>query len=123
VRRQAHAAGLTNLYFVRGVARLLPLHDDVFGGIWSGTGLHRFREPERELTQMVRVARPGAPVAGLSLVQGGPLFYDTALRLALAYLPGLRGLPAYMALLEAVGLHDVRLFRDGAFVRFTALRA
>ena len=123
VRRQAHVAGLTNLYFIRGVARLLPLRDNAIAGLWSGTGLHRFREPERELTQMVRVARPGAPVAGLSLVQGGPLFYDTVLRLAAAYLPGLRGLPAYTALLEAVGLDDVRLFRDGAFVRFTAIRA
>jgi ubiquinone/menaquinone biosynthesis C-methylase UbiE len=123
VRRHAHSAGLTNLYFARGMARLLPLRDKVVGGLWSGTGLHRFREPERELTQMVRVARPAAPVAGLSLVQGGPLFYDTALRLAAAYLPGLRGLPAYTALLDAVGLHDVRLFRDGAFVRFTAVRA
>ena len=120
VRRGAHAAGLANLYFVRGVASLLPIRDAVIGGVWSGTGLHRFLRPERELTQMVRVSRPGAALAGLSLVRGGPAIYDAALRLGGAYLPGLRGLTDYTALLEGAGLKNVRLFRDGAFVRFTA---
>jgi len=123
VRRGAQAAGLANLYFVRGVASLLPVRDAVISGVWSGTGLHRFLRPERELTQMVRVTRPGATVAGLSLVRGGPAVYDAALRLGSAYLPGLRGLTDYTALLEGAGLKDVRLFRDGAFVRFTATRA
>jgi SAM-dependent methyltransferase len=123
VRRGARAAGVANLYFVRGVASLLPVHDRVISGVWSGTGLHRFLRPERELTQMVRVTRPGAPVAGLSLVRGGPALYDAALRLGGAYLPGLRTLADYTALLEAAGLKNARLFRDGAFVRFTATRA
>ena len=123
VRRGAQAAGLTNVYFVRGVASLLPVRDHVINGVWSGTGLHRFLRPERELTQMVRVTRPGATVAGLSLVRGGPAVYDAALRLAAGYLPGLRGLTDYTALLEGAGLKNVRLFRDGAFVRFTAARA
>jgi SAM-dependent methyltransferase/uncharacterized protein YbaR (Trm112 family) len=123
VRRQARAAGLANLYLVRGVASLLPVRDRVVSGVWSGAGLHRFLRPERELTQMVRVTRPGAPVAGLSLVRGGPAVYDLALRLGAAYMPGLRGLADYTALLEAAGLKNARLFRDGAFVRFTATRA
>jgi ubiquinone/menaquinone biosynthesis C-methylase UbiE len=123
VRRGAQAAGLSNLYFVRGVASLLPVRDRVISGVWSGTGLHRFLRPERELTQMVRVTRPGATVAGLSLVRGGPVLYDAALQLGRAYLPGLRGLTDYTALLEGAGLKNVRLFRDGAFVRFTAARA
>jgi len=123
VRRGAQAAGLANLYFVRGVASLLPVRDAVISGVWSGTGLHRFLRPERELTQMVRVTRPGATVAGLSLVRGGPAVYDAALRLASGYLPGLRGLTDYNALLQGAGLKHVRLFRDGAFVRFTATRA
>jgi SAM-dependent methyltransferase len=122
VRRGAHAAGLDNLYFVRGAPSLLPVRDRVIGGVWSGSGLHRFLRPERELTQMVRVVRPGAPVAGLSLVRGGPPIYEVALRLGGPYLPGLRTLPAYTALLEAAGLQHVRLFRDGAFVRFTGVR-
>jgi ubiquinone/menaquinone biosynthesis C-methylase UbiE len=123
VRRGAQAAGLANLYYVRGVASLLPVRDAVISGVWSGAGLHRFLRPERELTQMVRVTRPGATVAGLSLVRGGPAVYDAALRLVAAYLPGLRGLTDYTALLEGAGLKNVRLFRDGAFVRFTAARS
>jgi SAM-dependent methyltransferase/uncharacterized protein YbaR (Trm112 family) len=123
VRRGAQAAALDNLYYVRGVASLLPVRDRVISGVWSGTGLHRFLRPERELTQMVRVTKPGASLAGLSLVRGGPAVYDAALRLGAAYLPGLRGLTDYTALLEGAGLKNVRLFRDGAFVRFTATRA
>jgi SAM-dependent methyltransferase len=123
VRRGAQAAGLANLYFVRGVASLLPVRDAVISGVWSGTGLHRFLRPERELTQMVRVTRPGATVAGLSLVRGGPAVYDAALRLGAAYLPGLHSLTDYTALLQGAGLKNVRLFRDGAFVRFTATRS
>jgi hypothetical protein len=122
VRRAARAAGLTNLFVARGRAGLLPVRDKSVNGVWSGTGLHQFLRPERELTQMVRVARPGALVAGLSLVTGGPAAYDLALRLGAAYLPGLRTQADYSALLEATGLRAARLFRDGAFVRFTASR-
>jgi len=71
-RRRATEAGLANLYFIRGIPRLLPVRDSAIGGIWSGTGLHRYPRAERELTQMVRVAKAGAPVAGTSLVRGGP---------------------------------------------------
>ncbi len=123
VRRGARAAGLANIYCVRGSPSLLPVRDKTISGVWSGTGLHQFLRPERELTQMVRVTRPGAPVAGLSLVQGGAAAYDLALRVGAAYLPGLHGQAAYTALLQAAGLQNVRLFRDGAFVRFTATRA
>jgi SAM-dependent methyltransferase len=122
-RRRATEAGLANLYFVRGIPRLLPVRDSVIGGVWSGTGLHRYPRAERELTQMVRVAKPGAPVAGTSLVRGGPAIYDLALSLAAPYLPGLNNLDNNSTLLEAVGLKEARLFRDGAFVRFMAVRA
>ncbi|MEP7359177.1 MAG: hypothetical protein ABI847_18140, partial [Anaerolineales bacterium] len=122
-RRRAAAAGLANLYFVRGIPRLLPVRDSVIGGVWSGTGLHRYPRAERELTQMVRAAKPGAPVAGTSLVRGGPTLFDLVLAAAAPYLPGLNNLDSNSTLLEAVGLKDARLFRDGAFVRFMALRA
>jgi ubiquinone/menaquinone biosynthesis C-methylase UbiE len=122
VRRGARAAGLSNLFVARGSSSLLPVRDKSVNGVWSGSGLHRFLRPERELTQMVRVARPGALVAGLSLVTGGPAAYDFALRLGAAYLPGLRSQAEYSVLLEAAGLRAARLFRDGAFVRFTASR-
>lgn len=122
VRRRGRAAGLTNLYFVRGIPRLLPLQDQVIDGLWTN-GLQRYATPERELTQMVRATRPNAPVAGVSLVDGGPPFNAALVRLFRAYLPGLRPAPALAALLEAAGLRDLRFAYDGAFLRFSALRA
>jgi hypothetical protein len=123
VRRRGNEAGLSNLYLVRGIPRLLPLQDQVMSGLWTGGGLHRYPAPERELTQMMRVSRPGALVAGVSLVLGGPRLQDSLLRLGARYAPGLRTRAAHLALLQAVGLRDVRLARDGAFLRFSAVRA
>jgi hypothetical protein len=122
-RRRGNAAGLSNLYFARGIPRLLPMQDRVISGLWIGGGLQRYPAPERELTQMMRVARPGAPVAGVSLVYGGPRLYDAMLRLAARYGPGLRSQAMHLALLEAVGMRDVRVARDGGFLRFSAVRA
>jgi uncharacterized protein YbaR (Trm112 family) len=121
IRRRGLEAGLSNLYFARGIPRLLPLQDDVMSGVWTGGGLHRYPAPERELTQMVRVARPGALVAGVSLVYGGPRLQESLLRLGARYAPGLRGRDAHLALLQAVGLRDVRLARDGGFLRFSGV--
>jgi uncharacterized protein YbaR (Trm112 family) len=123
IRRRGLEAGLSNLYFARGIPRLLPLQDKVMHGVWTGGGLHRYPAPERELTQMVRVARPGALIAGVSLVYGGPRLQDGLLRLGARYAPGLRSRDAHLALLQAVGLRDVRLARDGGFLRFSAVLA
>jgi SAM-dependent methyltransferase len=122
VRRRATEAGLKNLYFARGLPRLLPVRDASVAGVWTAGGLDRSPEPERELTQMLRAARPGALVAGVSLVRGGPAHLDLLLRLGARRLRGTRGLSTHLALLQAAGLRDVRLFRDGAFVRFTGVR-
>lgn len=122
-RRRALLEGLTNLYFARGIPRLLPVQDKVMAGLWVSGGLHRYPRPERELTQFVRAARTGAAVAGVSLVFGGPPVRDALLRLSAPYLPGLHDLDAHLALLQAVGLSQVHLARDGAFVRFSAIRA
>jgi hypothetical protein len=119
IRRRALAAGLTNLHYAHGLARLLPVQDDCFGGIWTAGGLDKSRAPERELTQLVRAARPGALVAGVSLVRGAARPYEILLGFAARRLPGIRGSAAHLALLQAAGLGDVRLFRDGGFVRFT----
>lgn len=121
-RRRANAVGLGNLFYARGIPRLLPLQDQVFQGVWTGGGLHRYPAPERELTQMMRVARPGALVAGVSLVLGGPPVRDSLLRLGARFAPGLHSQAAHLALLQAAGLRDVRLARDGAFLRFSAVR-
>jgi hypothetical protein len=123
IRRRGLEAGLSNLYFARGIPRLLPLQDRVMSGVWTGGGLHRYPSPERELTQMVRVTRPGALMAGVSLVYGGPRLQDGLLRLGARYAPGLRSRDAHAALLQAVGLRDVRLARDGGFLRFSAVLA
>jgi SAM-dependent methyltransferase len=123
IRRRGLEAGLGNLYFARGIPRLLPLKDKVMSGVWTGGGLHRYPAPERELTQMIRVARPGALIAGVSLVYGGPRLQEALLRLGARYAPGLRSRDAHLALLQAVGLRDVRLARDGGFLRFSAVLA
>ena len=68
------------------------------------------------------MARPGALVAGGSLTLGGGRAYDAMLRLAKSYLPGISAEDALLALLEAAGLKDIRTFRDGAFLRYTAVR-
>ncbi len=122
-RRRGNVEGLTNLYFARGTPRLLPVQDQVMAGIWISGGLHRYPRPERELTQFMRAAKAGAAVAGVSLVFGGPPMRDQLLRLSAPYLPGLRDLEAHLALLQAVGLADLRLARDGAFVRFSGVKA
>jgi SAM-dependent methyltransferase len=122
VRRRAQAAGLTNLYYARGLPRLLPLRDAGVNGVWTAGGLDRFPQPERELTQMARVARPGALMAGVSLVLGAPPHLDWVLQMGQSRLRGMRPLTAHFALLQAAGLSDVRVFRDGAFVRFTGVR-
>ena len=122
VRRRSQAAGLRNLYFVRGTPRLLPLQDRVIDGVWSN-GLHRYPSPERELTQMVRTARPNAPVAGVSLIEDGAPLTSALVRVGRVYLPGLRTTASLAALLEAAGLRDLRYAHEGSFLRFSALRA
>ena len=122
-RRRGNVEGLTNLYFARGTPRLLPVQDNVMAGVWISGGLHRYPRPERELTQFMRAGKAGAAVAGVSLVFGGPPIRDQLLRLSAPYLPGLRDLDAHLALLNAVGLADLRLARDGAFVRFSGVKA
>ncbi len=122
VRRKAIAAGLNNMYYAHGLPRLLPVQDGSVAGVWTAGGLDRVARPERELTQMVRAARRGALVAGVSLVRCGSPGYDLLLQLGARRLPGARPLIAHLALLEAAGLRDVRAFRDGAFVRFTGVR-
>lgn len=122
VRRRALAGGLSNMFYAHGLPRLLPVQDGSVAGVWTAGGLDRVARPERELTQLVRAARRGALVAGVSLVLGGSPGYDLMLRAGARRLPGARPLLAHLALLEAAGLRDVRAFRDGAFVRFTGVR-
>jgi SAM-dependent methyltransferase len=122
-RRKALEAGLANLYFVRGDAELLPVKSAAFDSVWSGHGLPQFAHPERAMTQFARAAKPGAPVAGVTLVPGGPPLPDLALRLAVRQMPGLRDIHMTLSLLSASGLRELRAVRDGAMVRFLGIRA
>jgi len=121
-RRKALEAGLANLYFVRGEAALLPLQDNSIEAIWTANGFHFYPEPERLMTQMARVAKPGALVAGVSLVSDEQRAWEPLLKLTAARLPGRRNIMTHLALLTASGLRDLRAFRDGGFVRFSAVR-
>lgn len=122
-RRKALEAGLANLYFVRGDAQLLPLKTAVFDSAWSANGLHLYPRLEQAITQLARVARPGAVVAGVSLIPGGPPLADFALRLRAHRMPGLRDVNTHLSLLAAAGLRDLSAVRDGAMVRFLGTRA
>ena len=122
IRRRARLAGLNNLYYVRGVPRLLPLQDQVIDGVWT-SGLQRYAAPERELTQMVRAARVNAPLAGVALIDDGAPFTNVVVQLGRRYLPGLRSTAALTALLQAAGVKDLRTARDGSFLRFSGIRA
>jgi hypothetical protein len=91
-------------------------------GVWTN-GLHRYAKPERELTQLVRVTRPNAPVSGVALIEDGAPLTAAVVRVGRVYLPGLRSTASLSALLEAAGLRDLRYAHDGSFLRFSALRA
>ncbi|HLE28827.1 MAG TPA: methyltransferase domain-containing protein [Anaerolineales bacterium] len=120
-RRKAREAGVANLYFARSDAALLPVQDKAVESVWAAHGFHAYAEPERALTQIARAARPGAFVAGVALMLGGPRYYDALLRFN-PRLPGLRDTQTFFSLLSASGLGNLRVFREGAFVRFVAVR-
>jgi uncharacterized protein YbaR (Trm112 family) len=122
-RRRALEMGMANLYFVRGDLRRLPLQDASIAAVWSAHGFHFYPKPGQAMTQLARAAKPGAWVAGVSLVAGGPPLLDALLRLRAQRVPGWRDEMTHFTLLVGAGLRDLRAVRDGAFVRFTAVRA
>ncbi len=121
-RRKALNMGIANLYCVRGDPNLLPLQDAAMAAVWSANGFHLYPEPERLMTQIARAARPGAHIAGVSLVSDGPRHLDALARVTAPALPGRRDVMTHFTLLTAAGLRDLRAIRDGAFVRFTGVR-
>ncbi len=116
MRRQAHAAGLNNLYFARGDAALLPLADAAVVGAWLPSGLYRAAAPERFLTQAARVCQPGALVAGCAAFSADPL------ALASQTTHASQAVNDYLALLSAAGLTEPRVFRQSLFMRFIGVR-
>jgi ubiquinone/menaquinone biosynthesis C-methylase UbiE len=69
----ADAAGISNLVFERGDAASLPYLDDSFDLVVSRFAVHHFAEPERQISEMVRVCRPGGRVAIIDLVTADPV--------------------------------------------------
>lgn len=122
-RRRALEAGLANVYFARGDLRLLPLQDLSISAVWTAGGLHLFPKPEMAMAQIARAARVNAPVAGVSLVAGGPRLTEALTSLTAGRLPGRRDVTTYFSLLAGAGLRDLRAYRSGGYVSFTSVRA
>ena len=57
-----HAAGITNVLLQEGHAAALPFVDASFDLVFCRTALHHFPRPERCVTEMARVCRPGGRV-------------------------------------------------------------
>lgn len=73
----ADTAGTTNLIFERGDAAALPYLDDSFDLVVSRFAVHHFAEPERQISEMVRVCRPGGRVAIIDLVTADPALAES----------------------------------------------
>jgi len=117
-RRRARRAGLSNVYCVRGDVTLLPVRGGTMDGVWSAETTRRVAAPERVLTQLARVAKPGATVVGAALVAG----HVPPLEQWLA-IPAQPNPANYLALLAASGLREARSFREGSYLRFFCVRA
>jgi ubiquinone/menaquinone biosynthesis C-methylase UbiE len=55
-------AGTRPVQLIQGEAESLPLHDAQFDAVLSIGAFNYFNDPEGALREMVRVARPGAPI-------------------------------------------------------------
>lgn len=51
-----------DLRLIQGSAENLPFQDHYFDAVLSNGGFNHFNDPEKALSEMARVARPGAPV-------------------------------------------------------------
>jgi ubiquinone/menaquinone biosynthesis C-methylase UbiE len=67
-KAQADAAGLSNVVFQRGDAARLPFLDASFSLVVTRFSLHQVAEPERVVSELVRVCRPGSRVVVADLV-------------------------------------------------------
>jgi len=66
--RRLAEAGVANVLLQEGNALDLPFVDGCFDVVFSRTALHHFADPDRAVTEMARVARPGGRVVLLDMV-------------------------------------------------------
>ena len=69
-----------DLRLVLGEAEDMPFRDATFDAVLSNGGFNHFDDPERALSEMARVAKPGAPVV---IADEAPDFLDIGHRLGL----------------------------------------
>jgi len=121
-RRQARRAGLTNLYFARGEAALLPLRAASVAGGWSVAGLYSATPVENLATQLTRVIKPGGLLAGVALVSGENVYLDQALQALGEVLAARIDEATLTALFTAAGTRGLRTWREGSLARFIGTR-
>lgn len=122
-RRRAPSAR-SRVRLVQGDAEELPFADASIDLCLTQNGLHCFRRPERALSEMARVLRPGGELRGNAVAAGGGRWPDllggAALRLGLFRA---RVWECEVARwLEASGLEDVAVEQCRALVWFSARR-
>jgi SAM-dependent methyltransferase len=74
-RLREHAVG--RVVLARADAARLPFPDDAFDLAFCRFAVHHFTDPGAQLTEMVRVARPGGRVAVIDLISAQPQLADS----------------------------------------------
>lgn len=72
-RARCARANLTNVLFKRGDAEHLPFDEAQFDGVVTRSAVHHFANPQRALTEMFRVLRPGGTAVILDVVSSEDL--------------------------------------------------
>ena len=67
-RHLTEAAGLTNISFRQGDANSLPFPDAAFDLVTTQLTVHHFEHPERPLSEIFRVCKPGGRVGVIDIV-------------------------------------------------------
>lgn len=102
----------------------LPFADGEFDLVVSFTGLHCFPEPQRALTEMVRVIKPGGVITGSAVLNDTGLRFEPMRRIGRA--SHLLGPSCTTSELEewlaALGVSDVTLQTSGAIGYFRGVR-
>ncbi|WP_244931189.1 class I SAM-dependent methyltransferase [Nocardioides sp. W7] len=103
----------------------LPFPDASYDLVVTFTGLHCFPDPERAVTELVRVLRPGGVITGSAFLNDTGRRYEPARRLgrrAGLLGPGCTG-DEVVAWLTRLGVREVTLTTSGALAYFRGVRA